>query len=67
MRVFVDLHQLRWTSLGEPGCFASRQFDSFLHDSAADLFAAQMLGISCLEIEGQPVAIEFFLDRKSVV
>ncbi|MDP6555232.1 MAG: GNAT family N-acetyltransferase [Pirellulaceae bacterium] len=61
MRVFVDLHQLRWTSLGEPGCFASRQFDSFLHDSAADLFAAQMLGISCLEIEGQPVAIEFFL------
>jgi CelD/BcsL family acetyltransferase involved in cellulose biosynthesis len=61
MRVFVDLHQLRWTSLGEPGCFESPQFSQFLHDSAADLFSAEMLDIRCLEIEGQPVAIEFFL------
>ncbi len=61
MRVVVDLHQLRWTSLGEPGCFASRNFSRFLHDSAADLFSAEMLDIRCLEIEGQPVAAEFFL------
>jgi CelD/BcsL family acetyltransferase involved in cellulose biosynthesis len=61
MRVLVDLHQLRWTSLGEPGCFASPQFSRFLHDSAVDLFSAEMLDIRCLEIEGQPVAVEFFL------
>ena len=61
MRILVDLHQKRWTSLGEPGCFASNEFSRFLHDSAADLLAAGMLALSWLEIEGQPAAAEFLL------
>ena len=61
MRIIVDLHQRRWTSLGEPGCFASPEFHGFLHASAADLFAAGMLQLNWLQIDGRPVAAEFLL------
>jgi len=61
MRIFVDLHQLRWTSQGEPGCFASAEFHGFMHACASDLLDADMLNLNWLEVEGRPVAAEFLL------
>jgi len=61
MRSFVDLHQRRRTSLGEPGCFACDTFTGFLHESAHRLFATEMLELFWLEHIGRPVAAEFDL------
>ena len=59
MRILVDLHQRRRKSLGEPGCFASERFSSFLHAFARDLCAAGKLRLAWIEIEGVPAAAEF--------
>ncbi len=61
MRILVELHQRRRQSMGEPGCFASAQFDQFLHDAARRLFGEDGLGLAWLEMDGQPVAVEFYL------
>jgi len=61
LQTFVELHQLRWSNLGEPGCFASREFHGFIHDCAVDLLAAGMLNLCWLEIDKKPVAAEFLL------
>lgn len=65
MRIFVDLHQRRWTSQGEPGCFASSRFSDFMHDCVADLLAADMLNLTWLEIDGRPVATELLIATAS--
>lgn len=60
-RIFIDLHQRRRSSLGQPGCFASPRFESFLHDASRQMLAAGRLQLTYLEIEGQPAATELDL------
>ncbi|MGE0609481.1 MAG: GNAT family N-acetyltransferase [Pirellulales bacterium] len=64
---FVDLHQRRRKSLGEPGCFASSRFAAFLPDVASDLMAAEKLRLFWLELDGRPVAAEFQMAGDGVV
>lgn len=57
--VFVDLHQRRWESLGEAGCFASRLFAEFHRDVARRLLARGELRLWWLEHHGEPVSAEY--------
>lgn len=59
--VLVDLHQRRRASLGQPGCFASESFAAFHRQIADQMLAAGMLRLSWLELEGQPLAVEYQL------
>lgn len=57
--LFVDLHQRRRQSLGEPGCFASRQFAAFHREVAERFLALDKLRLSFLDLDGHPVAVEY--------
>lgn len=61
MQLFVELHQKRRISLGEPGCFASQQFASFIEAVSNRLWEAGKLELSWIELEGRPVAVDFGL------
>lgn len=67
MQVLVDLHQRRFISRGEPGCFASTQFSDFLHESAERLLQSEMLELWWLEMDGRPIAAELDLTDGNVV
>ncbi len=49
---FVQLHQKRRHSVGEPGCFSSPSFASFIRDVAGQYFQQKKLLISRLTIDG---------------
>ena len=57
--IFIDLHQRRRQSLGEPGCFASQRWGDFHKDVARQLLQRGELRLSWLELAGQPVAVEY--------
>jgi CelD/BcsL family acetyltransferase involved in cellulose biosynthesis len=61
MDMFIDLHQKRRISLGEPGCFASATFEQFIRDVSTQLFATLQLQVAWIEIGNQPVAVEYNL------
>jgi CelD/BcsL family acetyltransferase involved in cellulose biosynthesis len=65
--LFVDLHQRRRESLGEPGCFASQRFHNFLKDASQQFLALDALRLCWLEIDGWPVAVEYMLQGGGVV
>ncbi|MDZ4779152.1 MAG: GNAT family N-acetyltransferase [Planctomycetia bacterium] len=55
----VGLHQRRWQSLGEPGCFASPRFTSFHHEVAKKLLERGELRLWWLEHAGRPISAEY--------
>jgi CelD/BcsL family acetyltransferase involved in cellulose biosynthesis len=57
--ILVDLHQRRWQSLGQPGCFASRTFHEFHREVAGRLLDRGQLLISWIELDGVPAAAEY--------
>jgi CelD/BcsL family acetyltransferase involved in cellulose biosynthesis len=57
--VLVDLHQRRRRTLGERGCFASRQFEAFHREVAQRLLAGNRLRVSWLQLDGTPAAAEY--------
>jgi CelD/BcsL family acetyltransferase involved in cellulose biosynthesis len=61
MKVFVELHQKRRISLGEPGCFASKRFAAFIDGVSQPLWSAGTLELAWIELDGQPVGIEYCL------
>lgn len=64
--VFVDLHQRRRQSLGEPGCFASVQFGQFHRELAQVLLPQSKLRLSWLDLDGAPAAAEYhFADERT--
>ncbi|MCC9605405.1 GNAT family N-acetyltransferase [Blastopirellula sp. JC732] len=58
MEVLIDLHMRRRRSLGQPGCFASPQFDRFLRTAAAELIAIGKCEILWLDLDEAPIAAE---------
>jgi CelD/BcsL family acetyltransferase involved in cellulose biosynthesis len=54
--VLVDLHQQRWTSQGEKGCFASGPFGRFLLAASQQMLERGTLRLSWVEIGGRPAA-----------
>lgn len=65
--VLVDLHQRRWRSLGEPGCFASSRFAAFHRGVMADLLRSGQLHLQWLELDGRPIAAEYALAGDGVI
>ncbi len=54
-QTFVDLHQMRRTSLGEPGCFADKRFESFLLNATLRLAEAGLAQINLVKFQGKPL------------
>ncbi|HEX2477162.1 MAG TPA: GNAT family N-acetyltransferase [Lacipirellulaceae bacterium] len=63
--ILVDLHQRRRKSLGEPGCFASRQFHDFHREVTQRLLARGQLRMSWLALDGSPAAAEYHVADSS--
>ena len=59
LETLVDLHQRRRNSMGEPGCFASRQFAGFHEDIARQLLEAGRLQLSWTTLDGVPAAADY--------
>lgn len=59
IRSFIRLHQLRWNSLGKPGCFSSRKFTQFHQGLAHSLLKKGRLFLQLLEINGKPEVCEY--------
>ncbi|UUO07997.1 GNAT family N-acetyltransferase [Blastopirellula sp. J2-11] len=58
MEVLIDLHTRRRRSLGQPGCFASPQFDRFLRDATAEMISIGKCEILWLDLDDAPIAAE---------
>jgi CelD/BcsL family acetyltransferase involved in cellulose biosynthesis len=61
LEILIDLHQRRWESLGQPGCYASPRFRGFIEDVSPQLMQHGQLQIKWLEVEGRPAAVEYQL------
>lgn len=61
MKLFIDLHQRRRISLGEPGCFASKRFAAFIDGVSKPMWSAGSLELSWIELDGRPVGTEYCL------
>jgi CelD/BcsL family acetyltransferase involved in cellulose biosynthesis len=59
--ILVDLHQRRWQSLGERGCFASPRFVQFHRDTCGLLFAEGAAELTWLKRDGLALAAEYHL------
>ena len=53
---FVDLHQKRRNSLGEPGCFVDPKFESFLKQAVLRLSETAKAQLNLIKYRGQPLA-----------
>ena len=53
--VFVDLHQKRRQSLGEPGCFADCRFERFLHQATLALSETGHAHINMTWLKNRPM------------
>jgi CelD/BcsL family acetyltransferase involved in cellulose biosynthesis len=55
-QTFVQLHQRRRESLGEPGCFADPRFEQFLRRATTELAATGRSQINLFHLDGKPLA-----------
>jgi CelD/BcsL family acetyltransferase involved in cellulose biosynthesis len=55
------LHQLRWRSLGQPGCFASKRFDAFHTDLLRPLSDRGLLSLTTLRRGDATIAASYCL------
>jgi len=67
MDILVDLHQRRWNSVGEPGCFSSPRFEAFHREVAPQLLSEGHLRMSLLLMDGRPAAAEYYLSGAGVL
>jgi CelD/BcsL family acetyltransferase involved in cellulose biosynthesis len=64
MDAFVQLHQERWQSKGEPGSFAYPNFKEFMQETVRDSFRCGRARLWMLFLDGQCVAaLQAFVDR----
>ncbi len=61
------LHQLRWQSLGQPGCFASKRFDAFHTELLRPLAERGMLSLSTLRQGNDTIAASYCLRHRGHV
>ena len=66
LEILQQLHQRRWESLGEPGCFASPRFCAFLHQVSNRLLKRDALRMGWVELDGRPIAIDFAMAGSEV-
>jgi CelD/BcsL family acetyltransferase involved in cellulose biosynthesis len=65
--ILIDLHQRRWKSLGNRGCFAEPGFAPFHQEASERLFRDGCVDLVWLESEGRPLAAEYQLLGSDVV
>jgi CelD/BcsL family acetyltransferase involved in cellulose biosynthesis len=65
--LFVELHQRRWRSLSQPGCFSSPRFAGFLEAVTPRLLAAGQLRLLWLQHQGRPIAADYMLAGNDVL
>ncbi len=58
----IDLHQKRWTAVGEPGCFANARFTQFIERACQQLGNERQISIAFLEDGGQPIACQLYVN-----
>ncbi len=58
----IELHQKRWTSVGEPGCFADARFTQFIERACQQLGNDRRVSIAFFEDDGQPIACQLYLN-----
>ena len=63
----IELHQRRWQSLGEPGCFASEAFANFHREVTSHLLRAGQLRLHLLALDGKVVAAEYDIQGAGTV
>jgi CelD/BcsL family acetyltransferase involved in cellulose biosynthesis len=63
----VRLHQRRWESLGQRGCFSSARFVNFHTETANRLLATGNLRLVWLDVDGRTVAAEYQVLGNGVV
>ncbi len=61
LALLKDLHQRRWQSRRESGCFTSPRFAAFIDHAAVRQLAAGNLSLHWLELDGSPIAAEYHL------
>lgn len=54
----IELHQRRWTAVGEPGSFADPRSRDFLHAAAQEFFTRRQLDLTWLALHGRPIGGE---------
>jgi CelD/BcsL family acetyltransferase involved in cellulose biosynthesis len=67
LAILVELHQRRWRTRGQSGCFASRRFVEFHRELAARLLPQDGLLMNWLELDGRPIAAEYHLAGPGIV
>lgn len=65
--VFIDLHQRRRTAIGDPGCFASSQFEKFFRNSSTELFRSGHANIYTLYQGEKPITVDYSLFGNGIV
>ena len=65
--ILVDLHQRRWQSLGQQGCFARPRFLAFHRDVGGEFFRSSCVDVTWMELDGRPLAAEYQLLGSDVV
>ncbi len=65
--LLVDLHQRRWESLDNRGCFANPRFASFHRETSERLFRDGCVDLIWMELDGRPLAAEYQLLGSDVV
>jgi CelD/BcsL family acetyltransferase involved in cellulose biosynthesis len=66
-QILVDLHQRRWQSRGEGGCFARPRFLAFHREASARLFASGCVELTWVELDGRPLVAEYNLVGSDVL
>ncbi len=67
LRILAELHQRRWETRKEPGCFARPCFATFLFDVAYQQMRNGQLQLHWLECDGKPIAAEYHVVSGGVV
>lgn len=65
--ILTDLHQRRARSLGRPGGFSARAYAAFHREAADRMLRAGQLQLHWLELDGQPVAVDYHLAQDGVI
>jgi CelD/BcsL family acetyltransferase involved in cellulose biosynthesis len=67
LKILAELHQRRWETLKQPGCFSRPCFATFLFDVAYQQMRAGQLQLHWLEFDGEPIAAEYHIVDGGVV
>ncbi len=61
LRHCMELHQKRWTAVGQPGCFADPRFTKFIEQACQQLVQSRRVRLALFEDQGVPVACHLYL------